>query len=311
MDETALQCLIEAETVPALRTLAEELSALRRTVIRMKSEETRSLKVLQAEADNIGTRLDEAEREDNLRAMPWLALLAETYAVGTELVDEDPDGAMRLLLAGKHLANRVPIRAAEDNPLVQEACAAAGFEIEETCDLYDAEEWLGVDLDDLADDEDDDFDGGFDDEDTIFTLENLPNEEWILPAKYASEQVVATTRLLETDSPVHVIFRSRRDDAFIVFTENDLGQDPALMRDFVRMTANQLVNLRPDLIGLFQKPSVIQGGFVRRADGRGFERLSADQLPEGHPNRPRYAPFDEAFWDDAEDAVLITQTAHA
>ena len=76
------------------------------------------------------------------------------------------------------------------------------------------------------------------------------------------------------------------------------------------MTANQLVNLRPDLIGLFQKPSVMQGGFVRRADGRGFERLSADQLPEGHPNRPRYAPFDEAFWDDAEDAVLITQTAH-
>ncbi len=311
MDETALQRLIEAETVPALRTLAEELSALRRTVIRMKSEETRSLKVLQAEADKIGTRLDEAEREDNLRAMPWLALLAETYAVGTELVDEDPDGAMRLLLAGKHLANRVPIRAAEDNPLVQEACAAAGFEIEVTCDLYDAEEWLGVDLDDLADDEDDDFDGGFDDEDTIFTLEDLPNEERILPAKYASEQVVATTRLLETDSPVHVIFRSRRDDAFIVFTENDLGQDPALMRDFVRMTANQLVNLRPDLIGLFQKPSVMQGGFVRRADGRGFERLSADKLPEGHPNRPRYAPFDEAFWDDAEDAVLITQTAHA
>lgn len=304
VDDAAVKRLIDTETVPALRAFAEELHPLASLTTRMKADESRPLDVLRTEAAELHERLREAETRGDLRAMSCLTLLAEAYATGAELVREDRAGGVNLIRAAAALADRLPQGDGEGNPFLEDAYAAGVFEVAHAPRLGEVVEILD------ADPEDEDPDEG--DEATSVTFVNIPNEQRILPAKYASEMVLGTKQLVETDSPVEVFYRSCREGVtFIVFTAGDMDRIAAEETELILMTANQLVNLRSELIGLFQNPSVMQGGFIRRADGRGFERFSPEGLPCGWSGHPRYEPCDEAFWDDVEDAVPGNPHVHA
>lgn len=279
--DALLRKTIEAETHPTLKAFYGELEMLNDALDRygaaLDGKPLRTFAESKADVKRLLNFMEAHPQSCNYDGLRVLIATTEAYALATELRDDEPQTAAELLRASLDwLSALTANHPSTEHPFFCAGAPAAFATLIEQTAICIVAAPLGVndftpsiagDLDD-EDFEEYEYEYEFEYDDEDAAIDGVPhlimrNEEPILPAKYANENVIATRFLLETESPVVVFMRSLTDDiTFTVYTNTDFELPPEC-GDPIVLTANQLANLRPEVIGLFQKPSVMQGVFVR------------------------------------------------